>query len=249
MSRNVLLLTATITPLAGLPSLARTDPKVRLEDYRGALAFYARLLGGCFDLIVFAENSQSDISALAESVAEHQHVGDVEFLSFFGLDYPPAYGRGYGEFRLVDYAVENSKRLRADDVIWKVTGRYIVENISRIVAGRPPDADIYCHMRDYPYRLCELFCLAWNNRGYDAVIRGMYPELRNDRIPDRHTTEEVSARQRVEMVRGIRVVPRFAATPVVRGTRGWNNSEYSSKWSLKLTVRRLAQAIAPGIWI
>ena len=36
---NILLMTATITPTDS-PSLVRTDPAVRLEDYRQALDFY-----------------------------------------------------------------------------------------------------------------------------------------------------------------------------------------------------------------
>lgn len=89
----------------------------------------------------------------------------VEFLSFYGLDYPLAYGRGYGEFKLIDHAIANSKLIgagRFDDVVWKVTGRYIIENIVKIVRSRPFDADIYSHKRNYPYRVCELYLLAWN---------------------------------------------------------------------------------------
>ena len=37
--KNILLLTATITPMPGLPSLARVDPAARLNDYLTALRF------------------------------------------------------------------------------------------------------------------------------------------------------------------------------------------------------------------
>ena len=155
-------MTATITPLPGIPVLARTDPKARLQDYQEALAFYSGLLGGCFDAIVFAENSNSDVSPLIAASSKRRHFDKLEFISFYGLDYEPKHGRGYGEFRLVDHAISTSKLLRSDDVIWKVTGRYIVKNIERIVDLRPPDSDLYCHLRNYPYRLCELYLMAWN---------------------------------------------------------------------------------------
>ena len=64
--RNVLLLTATVTPPAGVPSLQRTNPAQRLRDYEEALSFYLPLVGTTFDAIVFAENSASDITSLKQ---------------------------------------------------------------------------------------------------------------------------------------------------------------------------------------
>jgi hypothetical protein len=42
--RNVLLLTATVTPPPGVPSLQRTNPAERLRDYEEALSFYLPLV-------------------------------------------------------------------------------------------------------------------------------------------------------------------------------------------------------------
>jgi hypothetical protein len=36
----------------------------------------------------------------------------VVFVVFDGWDHPPEYGRGYGEFRLIDHAMGHSRRLR-----------------------------------------------------------------------------------------------------------------------------------------
>jgi hypothetical protein len=250
MPRNVLLMTATVTPLPGIPSLARTDPKSRLHDYLEALTFYTRLLDSCFDAIVFAENSNSDVSLLVDHVAQSAHFGKVEFISFYGLDYPPPHGRGFGEFRLVDYAIENSKLISPRDVVWKVTGRYIIENIGSIVKSRPPTADLYCHMRNYPYHLCELYLLAWTRRGYEIAIKGIYPKMRNDIIPNTHTVEETSFREVIDQSRGaINVFARFCVVPIIRGMRGWDNSQYSRKWSFKLIARRVALIFVPSLWI
>lgn len=243
-------MTATIAPLHGIPALARTDPKLRLQDYQASLAFYVKLLGGCFDAIIFAENSNSDIAPLVAACALCCHPHRVEFISFYGLHYPPQYGRGYGEFRLIDYAIANSKLLLPEDVIWKVTGRYIVKNIKSIVNSKPAAADIYCHMRNYPYRLCELYLLAWNNRGYESAIKGIYPKLRNDVVANLHTIEETLFRRLLEQTGdAINVVPRFNVVPIVEGVRGWDNSPYSSAWSPKLAARRLANMFVPTLWI
>ena len=249
MQRNILLLTATITPLAGIPSLARTDPALRLQDYRRALTFYSSLIGTCFDSIVFAENSASDLGPLSTAIKERSTAA-VEFISFYGLDYPPSYGRGYGEFRLVEFAVDHSKYIGENDIVWKVTGRYIIENICRIIQSRPSAADLYCHMRDHPYRLCELYLLGWNSRGYNGAIKGVFPKLRNDIVPGQISIEETLFRKEVDQVAsGIKVVPRFKYVPIISGVRGFDNREYSRRWSMKNIARRVTHRLVPKLWI
>jgi hypothetical protein len=251
MSSNVLLLTATIQPPAGMPALARTDPALRLNDYLRTLSFYVGLLGRCFDAIVFAENSASDLSPLRERVRASGAEDRVEFVSFHGLDFPPSYGRGYGEFKLVDHAMAHSAFLGGDDrVVWKCTGRYLIKNLDRIVLDPPPHFDIYCHLRDYRYKLCELYMLAWNKKGYETAIRGVYPKLRND-TQGYHVIEETLFRTWIEgLRREARIVPRFRHVPLIEGTRGWNNSPYSdSPWDAKILIRRIALNFLPWLWI
>ena len=79
---NILLLTATITPPAGVPLLQRANPQDRLQDYERALKFYLQLLNGCIDSIVFAENYNSDVSVLRNIVAQSGFTERVEFIVF-----------------------------------------------------------------------------------------------------------------------------------------------------------------------
>jgi hypothetical protein len=247
--QNVLLLTATVRPLAGTPSLTRVDPDERLRDYAQALAFYVRLVPTCFDAVVFAENSRADVAMLERLVQGAGVAARVEFLSFDGLDYPPSHGRGYGEFKLVDHAMRHARFLQGDTVVWKCTGRYIVRNIERLVQQRP-DVDLYCHARNYPYRLCDLFLVAWNRRGYERVIRGIHERLRNDLVPGVHSNEEVTFRRIVDALPAdIAVHRRFTSTPIVDGVRGWNNARYSAAWTPKVILRRAANVVAPWVWI
>lgn len=248
--RNVLLLTATIRPLQGVPSLMRTDPAQRLQDYAHALRFYLARLGGCFDAIVFAENSRYDLDPLRRMVDEAGASRQVEFLSFDGLDYPPSHGRGYGEFKLVDHAMSRAAALQGRQLlVWKCTGRYVVRNIERLVAARPP-VDLYCHMRNYPYRLCDLFLLSFNRSGYECAIEGVYKHLRNDIVPGVHSNEEVLFRQLVEALPPtVSVQRRFGSTPVIEGIRGWDNSRYSAAWTPKVMLRQAVHAVAPWVWI
>lgn len=238
-----------MTPPDGVPALKRTDPAQRLQDYAEALQFYLPLLGSTFESIVFAENSASDVTSLQKLVFDARAERHVEFLSFAGLDHPASYGRGYGEFKLVDYAMEHAHSLRDDAFVWKCTGRYQIKNIAKLVKRRPL-VDIYCHFRNYPQRLCELFLLSFNSRGHKYAIKGMYEHLRNDIIPGVHSNEEIAFRQQVDRFpTDISIQRRFRVTPIISGTRGWDNSHYSGEWHPKIALRRTARVLTPWVWI
>lgn len=246
--RQVLLLTATIAPPAGVPSLARTDPTQRLHDYAQALRFYLSLAGGVFDGVVFAENSGSDLAPLRRQ-ASAQRRADIEFFSCQGLDYPASHGRGYGEFKLIDRAMSEAQLLQGPVIVWKCTGRYIVRNIEALVASRPP-VDLYCHLRNHPYRLCDLYLMAFNRPGYEGAIEGVYRHLRNDIVPGTHTMEEVLFRRLVDALpQHLSVQRRFRHIPVIQGVRGWNNRLYEGAWDPKILIRRAVNRVAPWMWI
>lgn len=170
---NVLLLTATITPPAGVPLLARTDPKTRLQDYEKGLQFYLQFINKGIDAIVFAENSNSDVSTLKNIVIQSGLQNSVEFLVFDGLDYPPSYGRAYGEFKLVDYAMTHSQTISNHQdnlLVWKVTGRYIIKNIAKIIARKPSNIDIYVNLRKFPILWADMYLLVWTTKAYEAFL-------------------------------------------------------------------------------
>jgi hypothetical protein len=246
--RQVLLLTATITPPAGVPSLARTDPVQRMHDYERALHFYLSMAGRVFDGIVFAENSASDLGPLRRLALAHQR-SQIEFFSCDGLDYPASHGRGYGEFKLVDRAMSQAQLLQGPAIVWKCTGRYVVRNIAALVDSRPP-VDLYCHLRNHPYRLCDLYLMAFSRQGYEVAIEGVYRHLRNDIVPGQHTMEEVLFRRLVDALpQHVRVHRRFRHIPVIEGVRGWNNTLYEGAWDPKNLIRRAMSRVAPWVWI
>ena len=56
----------------------------------------------------------------------------IEIISINGMDQHPSFGKGYFEFKLVDYVMKHSlivKEAHADAKIWKISGRYKVLNI------------------------------------------------------------------------------------------------------------------------
>ena len=81
--------------------------------------------------IVFAENSNTDISNLFRSEIAS---GRMEFMSFFG-NQNKDHGKGYGECEIIQYALANSRLINSnkDQQIAKITGRLIVKNLSAII--------------------------------------------------------------------------------------------------------------------
>lgn len=223
-AKHILLLTATIQPRAGQPSLAVTDPAVRLQEYETALAFYAGLLQrGALHAIVFAENSGFDLGPLAARFP----VAGIEWISAPDLDYPLGYHRGYGEFRLVDAAMQRSTHIReagADARVWKVSGRYIVSNLGRVLRWAPRRFDFYCAMKK---GWAEMSALAWSPEGYRHAIEGIWRSFDSAMPP------ELILYQRFELPPSarLRVVRSFNWPPFIVGRRGSDGSSFEGRFT------------------
>jgi hypothetical protein len=142
-----ILLTATID-VRGVSFMQRTDPLVRRRDYERALKLW--LASAEPARLVFCENSGADLGSLIELSKTHNpHSKAVEFLSFDDNNYPRGLGKGFGEIRTIAYAIEHSKIIGTETLIFKVTGRHYISNIAGhlngiLARGR---ADVYCDLR------------------------------------------------------------------------------------------------------
>jgi hypothetical protein len=247
---NVVLLTATITAPPDARNLARREQHLRLQDYLEAFDFYLDLLArDAVDALVLCDNSAHDLSLFAARAADAGLHERVELLSHFGLDYPARYGRGFGEFKLVDHAMHASALIAAagpEVRIWKVTGRYQIRNLRQLIRSRPAHADLYCHCRNHPMPWLDMYVMSWNLRAYRGLIRGVYQRLRQDATP-------ISAEQRFRAIvdsheAPLRVVRRFCHVPNVVGVRGFDNRPYGAMWH-KHAARAIAHRLTPWIWI
>lgn len=222
--RNLLLLTATVQPRAGQPSLAIVHPGKRLAEYEAALAFYSALLAeGAIDGIVFAENSGFPLARLA---AKFPHPG-IEWLAIPPSDHPLHYHRGYAEFRLIDDAVLSSRLVHeAGDALrlWKVSGRYVVRNLARVVRWAPRRFDVYGAFRN---GWAEMSMLAWSRRGHDALMGRVWERFATAVPPETILFDEL----RAPRARALRIVRTFSWPPFIVGRRGSDGSPYQGRWT------------------
>lgn len=249
--KNILLLTATINPSVGIPTLARRDLGERRGDYEKALRFYVKLLGKCFDGIVLCENSGADLGSLRAIAEQSERPGAVELISFQGLEPPQGYGRAFAEIKLIEHAWRNSDILRrtSEKIVWKCTGRYLIRNMEKLVRTQPKTFDVYCHMRDRPVRACELYMLAWSEAGYRAAIENSAPLL-EDRSAIGYGPESLFRRHLESLADQIKIVPRFRRVPLIEARRGWNNQPFSNRlWHGKILARAIALKLTPWLWI
>lgn len=239
-----LLMTATITPQVGLTGLKRTDPAVRRQDYIKALRFYLEVETELVDRIVFVENSNSDISDL-RAIAQEYPNKQVEIVSYYGLDYPASYGRGYGEYLLMETAFEESRILRdlpPDEVLWKVTGRYILSNYSRLWRTIPSGAKFYIDVKP-GRKYADTRTFAASRSSLEKFVFTARESMRTSASERELFRVLQSHFDDLDFVGKLRVVPSFDA---VAG--GSNQKFYVGAEGYSDFARRALSYVAPRLW-
>lgn len=123
----VLLITGCISPAKDITLLALTDASERYQQYIKSIKYY--ILNTRIKRIVFCDNSNYPPDKSLVDFAKEQNK-ELEWLSFLGnVRMVQERGKGYGEAEIVKYALENSKLIKPNDYMIKVTGRLVVKNI------------------------------------------------------------------------------------------------------------------------
>jgi hypothetical protein len=129
-----ILLTACIKP-NGTPEVARPDFIDRENDYVEAFEYYIQL-----NLpIVFVENSNTVSKRITHLAKGHS---SFEYHTFSTVE--SFKGKGHGEKEILDYAMEHSKLIDESDWIVKISGRYRILNILKLIKeAATNDGEVY----------------------------------------------------------------------------------------------------------
>jgi hypothetical protein len=123
-----LILTGTIN-VHGVAFMERDDTAIRYEDYKEKILKWIK--NTHLNNIIFVENSGYDLTELKEIVtAANNTEKNIEYISYFGQDFPRELGKGYGEMQALKTAISQSNSLKYCEKFIKVNGRYFVPNIS-----------------------------------------------------------------------------------------------------------------------
>ena len=129
-----ILLSSTILPhlSQGIYEVKQTEHE-RYKEYCDALIYLARTK--LFNKIVFADNSSSkfvnDLSALAKSMENKDLT--IEIINIPIENEDEVLGKGYGEGLLITQAIQESEFLKCSESFIKLTGRYKLRNLYRLV--------------------------------------------------------------------------------------------------------------------
>jgi len=247
MKPKVLVITATLKPPKEVTHLKRKSISLRLKDYKEALKFYLSLSEKYINKIVFIDNSNANISCLKRIVKEQKHNKEVELISFNGLDYDPGFGRAYGEFKLMDYGLKNSKiisRLSNKDIFWKVTGRLKILNIEKMISKEENNIyDLLFDVYKIPSKWMDLRVYSCSIKGYISYFEGIYNKLK----PINEFT--LYKNYILEWSKNNLIKPRFKIQPKIYGYRGYDNRKYlSGKLLFKYYLRKTLRILTPQIW-
>jgi hypothetical protein len=242
--REILLMTATITPDAAMTGLAVNDPEQRRWQYEQALAFYANHFGDHFDGIVLAENSGAELESFRRCVWPGT---SLELISTPPTRADDLMGRGYPETILVADAMQVSELLE-DGMAVKVTGRYRVRNLDRMLRSMDFDEDCGFNSRSVPRPWTDM-AVYFANRAAMCAIRAHADLLTEG---PQHLSPERSLGHVLDLIEedGVTVQRRFRAEARIEGVRGWDGRAYGSvrqnaKWALRSTAKQLT----PMLWI
>jgi len=133
-----ILLTATIDP-GNVLFVRRREPSVRENDYINSLKMW---FNTDISSLVFCENSNYN-SEKIKNLLKSQTRLKTEYLVFNGQTFPKELGKGYGELIIIRYALQNSSIINDCEFVIKVTGRYFIKNIKKIIDILSRDKDVY----------------------------------------------------------------------------------------------------------
>ena len=173
----------------------------------------------------------------------------IAFISFPGLGYPLEYGRGYGEFSMVDYVMQNSalvRELPLQGNIWKITGRYLLQNLTELIDTKPADAAIYCNCRNRPEYWVDLYVLSWTQEAYKKLLANICERIKEG--SDRTSSEKKFRAVLDQTNAGVRIHKRFKRVPNLHGFRGLDNKGYADMGT-KFRIRQIAVRLTPWLWI
>jgi hypothetical protein len=99
-------------------------------------------------------------------------------------------------------------------------------------------------------RFAEMYLIAWTIKGYQAGLKNIYQEVRDD-ISGNHSPEVPFRKVLEQRSNTIKIIPRFKVIPFYDCTLGYTNRKISSEpyYLLKYYLRCITSWVMPWLWI
>lgn len=254
----VLLMTACISPPRSTietHGVQRSDPAVRVADYKKALEYWLSYEDDRIKGIVFVENSGYPLDALrALAAAFNTQKRSVEFLECHAIPLPEGLHYGYSELEMMDCAFASSALISQSDYVIKVTGRLYFPQLRRLLNQLPEGIRFAADSRDFKlgrfekhYVLTTLFVV--RTEFYNQVLL----DAKSRMTPSENGLIELlyfSLLKPMALSEPSRVALRFPVNvePVGVGAH-WNKDYLSWRNRLQAFVRGLCRRFLPALRI
>jgi hypothetical protein len=253
--RFLLVMTATITPAVNA-GVRRSDPALRMEDYKRALRYWLGYEHPSAEHILLLENSGADLKELEEIAAKENPQGKrVEILSVPGNRIPEHTNYGYTEMELLDNGLAQSKLRRETTHMIKVTGRLTFPAIGKaldLIQKRQPavplELMVDCRKLGFPRRgfdaKTQIFVCS--HEFYDRVLRDSRKEMN---ATDVRLLEHLIFRKVIPYKGQVGVYLRFPCNVEPVGYSGFKSRRYNSVSAGGTNLlRSLLRKVAPNYW-
>lgn len=245
---SILLMTGTISPQVGARELLRIDVGARIEDYRRAMSHNIELLRQHkIDALVFIENSGYGMAKFADFAADAEISDRLEMISYDAAQ-PQGQTRFAGECHLLRYAFLHSQLIRKKPHghVWKITGRYIVQNLTSIMSESEDHNDLVVHCRNYPMRYVDFGLVGFRTRSALDILNRILETEAIDGMDERMVRDMIDQGRLADL----RLQTRFNRIPDFSGFRGSDNSSYSGlRYRAQYFARCILHRAIPQIWI
>ncbi len=249
-------MTASVNP-NGMGGISKESTINREAQYIQTLSFYSNITR--IKRILFVENSNHDLSVIKSSVP---HPEKIAYLSLDGNSYPRDWGKGYGEFLLMDRAYDFLSSEIGHGIIIKVTGRFPILNIETMIDefSCRKDLCLALDIKDHPFY--DWLHLGWSGHGARTILYAVTCQFYRDNIygrykeiPSAYWGAEDLMFDVVKKVQGQRgVYDRFKHEPRLLGFAGCLNytiitSNNYDSWlnKLKRSCNQLCRTCLPFI--
>lgn len=187
----VLLVTGAITPAQNISKTQLNDTEIRKEQYLSALkkcideakkyneATVNQNRASSIMSIVYCDNSNPN-SIIFKELTEYAKHANVMFevLTFYGNNEKVAEkGKGFGEGEITRYAVNNSKLLKEDELLIKLTGRLVIDNLASL-AKKLTNNKCYFNIPNHTRRdICDTRLYAMSVACYKEYFISAYEKV------------------------------------------------------------------------
>jgi hypothetical protein len=227
-----ILLTGTIAP-GNISFLNKSDTNLRLKDYLTSIIFW--IIYSPFTRFIFCENSnyKYDFSFLKAFALLYEK--ELEVIHFDGLNDSKQYGKGYGESKILNYALEHSTLLKTSKHFYKITGRLFIENIAEIVSSHEQDNIVF--MRDKNNNSVDTRFFKMEKIFYADTLSSAFEETNDFEGRAMESVYHDRLAMHPEKVTALKKLP------IVQGTSGSTGDVYDKpsawkKWRREFSIKR-----------